>query len=92
MKLYHFPISPNSRRVVAVLHHLQLPCELQTLDLGKGEQLQADFLKLNPNHMIPTLIDEAFSLWESNAIMQYLSSKVPNNTLWPRRLSENAIL
>ncbi|MCX7089111.1 MAG: glutathione S-transferase family protein [Methylococcales bacterium] len=83
MKLYHFPISPNSRRVVAVLHHLQLPCELQTLDLGKGEQLQADFLKLNPNHMIPTLIDEAFSLWESNAIMQYLSSKVPNNTLWP---------
>ena len=28
MKLYHFPISPNSRRVVAVLHHLNLECEL----------------------------------------------------------------
>ncbi|MEQ1635940.1 MAG: glutathione S-transferase family protein [Methylococcales bacterium] len=83
MKLYHFPISPNSRRVVAVLHHLQLDCELQALDLSKGEQLQPDFLKLNPNHMIPTLVDNDFVLWESNAIMQYLCSKVPNNSLWP---------
>lgn len=83
MKLYHFPLSPNSRRVVAVLHHLQLPCELQALDLSKGEQLQTDFLKLNPNHMIPTLVDADFVLWESNAIMQYLCSKVPNNSLWP---------
>lgn len=83
MKLYHFPISPNSRRVVAVLHHLQLACELQAVDLAKGEHLQADFLKLNPNHMIPTLVDDDFNLWESNAIMQYLGSKVPNNSLWP---------
>jgi glutathione S-transferase len=28
MKLYHFPISPNSRRVIAALHHLNLECEL----------------------------------------------------------------
>ncbi|NOT86245.1 MAG: glutathione S-transferase family protein [Methylococcaceae bacterium] len=83
MKLYHFPISPNSRRVVAVLHHLKLECELQALDLSKGEQLQPDFLKLNPNHMIPTLVDNDFALWESNAIMQYLCSKVPGNSLWP---------
>jgi glutathione S-transferase len=83
MKLYQFPISPNSRRVVAVLHHLHLDCELVALDLSKGEQMQADFLKLNPNHMIPTLVDGDFVLWESNAIMQYLCSKVPNNSLWP---------
>ncbi|NOU21346.1 MAG: glutathione S-transferase family protein [Methyloglobulus sp.] len=83
MKLYHFPISPNSRRVVAVLHHLQLDCEMHVVDLSKGEQMQADFLKLNPNHMIPTLVDGDFVLWEANAIMQYLCSKVPNNDLWP---------
>jgi glutathione S-transferase len=83
MKLYHFPISPNSRRVVAVLHHLHLDCDIEVLDLSKGEQLQADFLKLNPNHMIPTLVDDDFVLWESSAIMQYLCSKVPNNGLWP---------
>jgi glutathione S-transferase len=81
MKLYHFPLSPNSRRVVAVLHHLNLDCELQVVDLSKGEQMQPDFLKLNPNHMIPTLVDGDFSLWESNAIMQYLCSKVPDMAL-----------
>ena len=83
MKLYHFPISPNSRRAIAVLHHLGLACELQAVDLSKGEQLQPEFLKLNPNHMIPALIDGDFVLWESNAIMQYLCSKVPDNSLWP---------
>jgi glutathione S-transferase len=83
MKLYHFPISPNSRRVVAVLHHLNLECELHALDLMQGEQMQPEFLNLNPNHMIPTLVDGDFVLWESNAIMQYLCSKAPNNTLFP---------
>ncbi|MDO9104055.1 MAG: glutathione S-transferase family protein [Methylovulum sp.] len=83
MKLYHFPISPNSRRVVAVLHHLDLACELQALDLSKGEHMQPYFLSLNPNHMIPTLVDGDFVLWESNAIMQYLCSKAPDNSLWP---------
>lgn len=83
MKLYYFPISPNSRRVVAVLHHLDLACELQVVDLGKGEQMHADILHLNPNHMMPILIDGDFVLWESNAIMQYLCSKVPDNSLWP---------
>lgn len=83
MKLYHFPISPNSRRVIAVLHHLGLNCELIALDLVNGEHLAPDFVRLNPNHMIPTLVDGDFVLWESNAIMQYLCSKAPDNSLWP---------
>jgi glutathione S-transferase len=83
MKLYEFPLSPNSRRVVAVLHHLDLDCEREVVDLSKGAQMQPDFVSLNPNHMIPTLVDGDFVLWESNAIMQYLCSKVPNNTLYP---------
>ncbi len=83
MKLYHFPISPNSRRVVATLHHLGLDCELQAVDLSKRAQLQPEFVQINPNHMIPTLVDGDFVLWESNAIMQYLCSKVPDNSLLP---------
>jgi len=83
MKLYHFPISPNSRRVIAVLHHLDIACELKPVDLVKGEQLQDDYLKLNPNHMIPVLVDDDFVLWESNAIMHYLCSKVPSTPLFP---------
>jgi glutathione S-transferase len=82
MKLYHFPFSPNSRKVVAVLHQLHLDCELAFLDLAKGEQLKPDFIKLNPNHAIPTLVDGDFTLWESNAIMIYLCAKAPGNTLY----------
>jgi glutathione S-transferase len=83
MKLYHFPVSPNSRRVVATLHHLGLDCELVAVDLSKSQQMQPEFLQLNPNHMIPVLVDGNFNLWESNAIMQYLCSKVPGNSLYP---------
>lgn len=84
MKLYHFPISPNSRRVVAVIHHLGLECELIALDLSKGEHLTPEFISLNPNHMIPTLVDGDTVLWESNAIMQYLCAKVGDDSLWPK--------
>lgn len=83
MKLYHYPISPNSRKVIAVLHHLTLDCEYEVVDLSKREQMQPEFRALNPNHMIPTLVDGAFILWESNAIMQYLCTKVADNALWP---------
>jgi len=90
MKLYHFPISPNSRRAIATVHHLGLACDLEVVDLGKGEQLQTEFLNLNPNHMIPTLVDDDFVLWESNAIMQYLCAKVPANSLYPEDIKVRA--
>lgn len=82
MKLYHFPPSPNSRRVVATIFQLGLDVELQTVNLMRGEHRQRDFLRLNPNHMIPTLVEDDFVLWESVPIMQYLCSKTAN-TLWP---------
>jgi glutathione S-transferase len=82
MKLYHFPPSPNSRRVLAVAFHLGLELELEALQLPKGEHLKPGFVKLNPNHKIPTLVDGDFVLWESSAIMLYLLSKKPGNTLY----------
>jgi glutathione S-transferase len=83
MKLYHFPLSPNSRKVIAVLHHLNLACDLEIVNLGAGKQLDPAFVRMNPNHMIPVLVDGDFVLWESNAILQYLCTKMADNTLWP---------
>jgi len=83
MKLYHFPPSPNSRVVIALAYHLGISLELETVNLFKGQQMHSEFVKLNPNHMIPTLIDGDFVLWESTAIMQYLAATHPGNTLWP---------
>ncbi|MGH8581140.1 MAG: glutathione S-transferase family protein [Gammaproteobacteria bacterium] len=65
MKLYHCPPTPNSRRL-ALAYHLGIS-ELETVNLFKGQQMHSEFVKLNPNHMIPTLLDGDFVLWESTA-------------------------
>jgi glutathione S-transferase len=82
MKLYFFPPSPNTRKVHAVAIHLNLPLELQLVDLQKGEQRTPEFIRLNPTGRTPVLQDGEFILWESTAMMQYLASQI-SNTLWP---------
>lgn len=72
MKLYHFPASPNARRVNATIACLGLDIDDEIVDISKGQSRTAEFLKLNPNGKIPTLVDGDFVLWESNAIAQYL--------------------
>ncbi len=83
MKLYSYPLSNNVIKVVAVMNQLGLSAESDFIDLTKGGQMAPEFVKLNPNHMVPTLADGDFVIWESNAIMQYLCSKKAGNTLYP---------
>ncbi|CAM4148957.1 glutathione S-transferase family protein [Corallococcus sp. ZKHCc1 1396] len=83
MKLYFHPLSGNSRRVLLVAAHLDVPLERIVVDLPKGEQRGAPHLKLNPNGRVPVLDDDGFLLWESRAIMQYLTEKTPGQTLLP---------
>lgn len=84
MKLYYHPASPNGRRAILTLRQLGLSAEEIVVDFARGEHASADYTKLNPNQKIPTLVDEDFVLWESNAIMQYLASKKPEAGLLPR--------
>lgn len=83
MKLYHNPLSPNVRRVLLTAAVLDLPLEEQVLDFSKGEHKSADYLGLNPNGAVPTLVDGDFVLTESRSIMQYLASKRPESGLLP---------
>ena len=82
MKLYLSPISPNSRKVSAVQAHLGLECDVQIVDLSNEDNRAPRYLAVNPNGMVPTMIDDGFTLWESNAIMAYMCSKV-DTELWP---------
>lgn len=84
MKLYMNALSPNVRRVRLTAAVLGLPLEEKTLDLARGEHRSSEYLALNANGAIPTLVDGDFVLTESRAIMQYLASKKPEAGLLPR--------
>ncbi len=75
MKLHTFPMSPNSIKVMAVIHQLGLDVEVNVVDLTKGETMTEEFRALNPNQKIPVLEDEDFIVWESQTIMKYLAEK-----------------
>ena len=86
MELHTFVGSPNSRKVEAVIDHLGLDVEIVHHDFAGGALRRSDYLAVNPNGMVPTLVDGSFILWESNAIMQYLADMAGNDTLFPRDL------
>ncbi|RKI46630.1 glutathione S-transferase family protein [Corallococcus sp. AB004] len=83
MKLYFHPLSGNSRRVLLVAAHLDIPLERIVVDLTTGKQREASYLGVNPNGRVPVLDDGGFVLWESRAIMVYLAEKTPGQTLLP---------
>jgi glutathione S-transferase len=83
MKLYFHPMSSNARRVRIVLRHLAIPVEEELVDLQKGAQRSPAYLALNPNGKVPTLIDGNLKLWESNAIIIYVSEKSGKRELYP---------
>jgi glutathione S-transferase len=81
MKLYSVHNSNNCRRVNATIRHLGL--EIEIVEVAMGDIKKPDYLALNPNGKVPTLVDGDLKLWESRSIMQYVATKKPGNTLWP---------
>jgi glutathione S-transferase len=86
MKLYIFPLSGRVLGIVALKNYLGLDCDVQAIDLARGDQLTSEYVALNPNKKMPTLEDDGFVLWESNAILFYMASKHPDSGLWPSDL------
>ncbi len=81
--LYTYPMSGNGRKVHMCLEEVGAQYEISRIDLLKGEQKNPDYLKVNPNGKVPTLKDDDFILWESNAILLYLAEKFPAAQLLP---------
>lgn len=84
MKLHIYPASPHAKKVMIANELLGLNIETNVVNLPEGEHKKAEFLALNPNGKIPVLeYDDGTSLWESNAIINRMSS-MTDTDLWPK--------
>jgi glutathione S-transferase len=90
MKLYADPITVNCRKVVAGLDLIGAEYELIHVDYFTSEQRSPEYMALNPNAALPTLVDDDFVLWESNAILQYVADKLGATACYPTDLRVRA--
>jgi maleylacetoacetate isomerase len=91
MKLFTYWRSQAAFRVRVALRLKGLAMEKVTLDLLAGDQFAADYHKLNPEGLVPTLIDgEGQPLVQSLAILEYLDEKYPEPPLLPKELRARA--
>ena len=70
--------TPNGYKVSIMLEELGLPYRVRPVDLGRREQKEPWFLRINPNGRIPAIIDhdeDRFAVFESGAILVYLAEK-----------------
>lgn len=83
LALYHAWVSSASRRVRFVLEEKGLTYQGILVDLHKFEQHSTEYLKLNPNGFVPTLVHNGQSLIESSVICEYLDEVFPAHPLRP---------
>ncbi len=75
LTLYHNPCSQHVRRVTALLEEAEIPYVPVHVALNDGEHMSPEYLSVNPNHQVPTLVDGEVKIHESNAILRYLCGK-----------------
>lgn len=82
MKLYGVA-SSRSRRCLWTLEEAGAAYEFHKIEFSKGEHRSPEYLKLNPNGRVPTLVDGDLVLFESAAISHYIAYKNPQANLLP---------
>lgn len=91
VELYNATGSPPCTFVRVVAKKLGVELKLHHINLMAKEQLNPEFVKLNPQHTVPTLNDNGFVLWESRAIGMYLVEKYgPESSLYPKDVQKRA--
>ncbi|MBI3503946.1 MAG: glutathione S-transferase family protein [Proteobacteria bacterium] len=88
--VYGRPTSSNVQKVLWLCEELGLPySSANVVPPGKAKE-SADYVRLNPNGLIPTIDEDGFVLWESNAIVRYLAAKHANGSIFPSDLRVRA--
>jgi len=92
MLKFYYSGAPNPMKVALFLEESGLPYEPIPVDTRKAEQHKPEYLAINPNNKIPSIIDpdgpggKPFTLFESGAILMYLAEK--SGKLWPTDLRQ----
>jgi glutathione S-transferase len=90
MILHHGWRSSASRRVRLCLEEKGLGYESHHVDMARMEHHSPEYLKINPNGVIPTLIHDGKPLHESGTICEYLDESFPDPPLRPEAPYERA--
>ena len=79
--LYFWPTG-NGKKIIILLEELGLPYNIKPINIGRGDQLTPEFLKVSPNGRMPAIVDDEpmgggapMSIFESGPIMMYLAEK-----------------
>jgi glutathione S-transferase len=89
-KLYNAPQSTCSQRVRFVFNGKKIPFDEVKLNLLEGDQLKPDYLKLNPNGVVPTLDHDGAIVIDSTVITEYLDEVAPQVSFTPESPVERA--
>jgi glutathione S-transferase len=81
LELYHSDHSTCSQKVRICLAEKGLDWESRVLHFGSGDHLTPEYLKLNPNGVVPTLVHDGEAIIESSAIVEYLDEICPAPSL-----------
>jgi glutathione S-transferase len=77
--------SVNVQKVLWCLHELDLAYQRVDAGMAYGKNREPEYLSMNPNGRVPTLVDGDFVLWESNSIMRYfVLAYRPQSSLYPQ--------
>jgi glutathione S-transferase len=83
LKIWGRVNSVNVKKALWAAEELGLKYERIDAGLHFGVNNTADYRRMNPTGLVPTIEDAGFTLWESHAIVRYLAAKHGAGSLWP---------
>src|SRR5438045_9667559 len=91
--LYFWPTG-NGKKTIILLEELGIPYTIKPINIGRGDQLTPEFLKISPNGRMPAIVDTEpkgggapITIFESGAIMEYLAEK--SGKFFPQETHQN---
>ena len=90
LTLYDGTTSVCAIKIRLALHEKRIPFQSYNIDLRAGDQFDPDYLKLNPNAVVPTLVDGKRVIIESSVILHYVDDIHPTPSLVPVDVDDRA--